>query len=112
MRKLTELFACACLLQVQEKNQLQAVIHKLEAQQLPDAATHSSERSSVPASVQPASAVANSETGDDVEVRQAHANLRELQERHALQVRFLSSKWWLSHFANGYASRCVSRLSA
>ena len=85
-RKLNALCTCACLPQAQEKNQLQAVIQKLEVQQLSDAATPSGERSSAPASVQAASAVANSGRGGDVEVRQAHANLRELQERHALQV--------------------------
>eukprot|EP01043_Picozoa_sp_COSAG02_P014109 COSAG02_NODE_576_length_20112_cov_13.577625_2_plen_82_part_00 len=77
--------------QVQEKNQLQAIIQKLEAQQLSDSATPTGEgSSSVPATVRPVSSVvANLGMVDDVEVRQAHANLKELQERHALQVSFI-----------------------
>ena len=68
--------------QVQQKSQLQALIQKLESQQLQSATT--------PTQEQP-SAVANF-SASDAEVRKAQAHLKELQERHALQVRFACAR--------------------
>ena len=90
MRKLTEFSTCVFFPQVQEKNQLQAVIQMLEAQQLADPTATTGEGSSAPDTVRiVSSVVANSGMVDHVEVRRAHANLKELRERHALQVSFV-----------------------
>ena len=77
--------------QVQEKSQLRAWIKKLEAQQLEATGVDSSEPlpSPVPATsttMEPDAMTTPAGSAADVEIRKAQANLRELQERHALQV--------------------------